>query len=68
MIRGRLDEPSRDELRFYEDFPGILLDDSEVPHNDLVTILRDVARKYWKEKENERKRDNRELRKDCKES
>lgn len=40
-------EPSKDEQVFWDEFPGLLLDDTEVPYNNLITKLRSIAWDYW---------------------
>jgi len=51
IIWGRLGYSSKDERDFWDNFQGLLLDDpQEVPYNDLITNLRNIAIKYWKEK------------------
>jgi len=52
MIRGRKTEPSKNEIEFWVEFNGLLFDDMEVPYNDLVAELRNIAQKYWERKYN----------------
>lgn len=46
--RGRAIAPSRDKRDFWDEFPGLLLDDKEVPYNDLIEKLRNTAIDYWR--------------------
>ena len=52
MIRGRLKTPTKDERSFWDEYSGLLLDDTEVPWNDLITELRSIAIIYWAERDN----------------
>jgi hypothetical protein len=46
-MRGTHDRRSPEERRFWDEFPGLNMDDPECPYNDLVGILRDTAHRYW---------------------
>ena len=45
--RGKLEMPSKDEIVFWGEFPGLLIDDKEIIYNDLVILLRRISIRYW---------------------
>ncbi len=50
ICRGRKTPLTRFEMRFWDRFPELLMDDpDEDEHNELIGILRNMATKYYKE-------------------
>ncbi len=48
--RGKLEEPSGEEAHFWNLFPLLLVDDPENAYNELISILRETAENYFKQK------------------